>query len=64
MGVCRFVLGGVLSTGTYVPDGVDGNPNIKILVWGFCWTHSHRLLLSSYPALLDDTSTGMLDLRS
>ncbi|KAG9942237.1 MFS transporter, partial [Aureobasidium melanogenum] len=34
MGVCHFVVGGVLSTGTYVPDGVDGNPNIKILVGG------------------------------
>jgi MFS family permease len=34
MGICHFVVGGVLSTGTYVPDGVDGNPNIKILVGG------------------------------
>ncbi|KAH0270802.1 MFS transporter, partial [Aureobasidium melanogenum] len=34
MGVCHFVVGGVLSTGTYDPDGVDGNPNIKILVGG------------------------------
>jgi MFS family permease len=34
MGICHFVVGGVLSTSTYVPDGVDGNPNIKILVGG------------------------------
>ncbi|KAK6000230.1 hypothetical protein QM012_003862 [Aureobasidium pullulans] len=34
MGVCHFIVGGVLSTGTYVPDGVDGNPNIKIRVAG------------------------------
>ncbi|KAI4843710.1 hypothetical protein E4T45_08486 [Aureobasidium sp. EXF-8846] len=31
MGICHFVVGGVLSTGTYVPDGVDGNPNIKLI---------------------------------
>ena len=34
MGICHFIVGGVLSTGEYVPGGVDGNANIKIRVSG------------------------------
>ncbi|KAF7190459.1 High-affinity glucose transporter [Pseudocercospora fuligena] len=34
MGFCHFVVGGILSAGEYVPDGVDGNPNVLIRVTG------------------------------
>ncbi|KAK6377378.1 hypothetical protein LTR64_000759 [Lithohypha guttulata] len=34
MGACYFVVGGLLSAGKIVPDGVDGNPNIPILLTG------------------------------
>ncbi|KAJ5178772.1 hypothetical protein N7492_001982 [Penicillium capsulatum] len=34
MAACHFVVGGVLSAGEYVPDGVDGNLNVLIRVTG------------------------------
>jgi hypothetical protein len=34
MGVCHFVVCGVLSAGEYVPGGVDGNLNVLIRVTG------------------------------
>lgn len=34
MGICHFVVGGVLSAGEYVPGGVDGNLNVLIRVTG------------------------------
>lgn len=34
MGFCHFVVGGILSAGTVVPNGVDGNPNVTIEVGG------------------------------
>ncbi|KAK4504288.1 hypothetical protein PRZ48_005204 [Zasmidium cellare] len=34
MGICHFVVGGVLSGGEIVPEGVDGNPNVLIRVTG------------------------------
>ena len=34
MAFCHFVVGGVLSAGEYVPDGVGGNPNVLIQVTG------------------------------
>lgn len=34
MGLCHFVVGGVLSGGREVPGGVDGNPNVLIEVSG------------------------------
>jgi hypothetical protein len=34
MGACHFVVGGLLSAGEYVPDGVDGNPNVVIRLTG------------------------------
>ncbi len=29
MGACHFVVGGILSTGEYVPGGVGGNPKYQ-----------------------------------
>ncbi|CAD0110633.1 unnamed protein product [Aureobasidium uvarum] len=49
MGVCHFIVGGVLSTGAYVPDGVDGNPNIKILVGG---SAGHTVIAFCYLLIL------------
>ena len=34
MGVCHFIVGGLLSTGAVIPGGVGGNPNIPIQVTG------------------------------
>ena len=34
MGVCHYVVGGILSAGEYVPGGVDHNPNVVIKVTG------------------------------
>lgn len=34
MAFCHFVVGGILSSGEYVPDGVGGNPNVLIRVTG------------------------------
>lgn len=34
MGACHFIVGGVLSSGEYVPGGVGGNPNVVIKVTG------------------------------
>lgn len=34
MGACHFVVGGILSAGEYVPEGVDGNKNVVIRVTG------------------------------
>jgi hypothetical protein len=32
--LCHFVVGGILSSGEYVPCGVDGNENVLIRVTG------------------------------
>ena len=46
MGVCMFVVGGVLGTyGTYVPGGVDGNLNVIVSVSG---APSHVVIAFSY----------------
>ena len=46
MGVCQFVVGGVLGTyGSYVPGGVGGNPNVIIRVQG---SASHVVIAFSY----------------
>ncbi|KAK5086777.1 hypothetical protein LTS08_007190 [Lithohypha guttulata] len=34
MGACHLVVGGLLSAGKIIPGGVDGNPNIPILLTG------------------------------
>jgi MFS family permease len=34
MGVCHFIVGGLLSAGTVIPGGVGGNPNIPIELKG------------------------------
>jgi hypothetical protein len=34
MGICHFIVGGVLSAGEYVPGGVGGNGNVLIKVTG------------------------------
>ena len=34
MAACHFVVGGLLSMGTVVPGGVDGNPNVPVLLTG------------------------------
>lgn len=34
MAFCHFVVGGVLSTATVIPGGVDGNPNVPMLLTG------------------------------
>ena len=34
MGICHFIVGGILSTGEVVPGGVGGNANIPIRVTG------------------------------
>ncbi|MCJ1359423.1 MAG: hypothetical protein MMC33_009425 [Icmadophila ericetorum] len=46
MGICQFVVGGVLGTyGSYVPGGVGGNPNVIIRVHG---SASHVVIAFSY----------------
>lgn len=46
MGVCHFVVGGILgSYGTSVPGGVDGNLNVIIEVTGAA---SHTVIAFSY----------------
>lgn len=45
MAVCHFVVGGVLSAGEYVPEGVDGNLNVLIRVTG---SKSHTVIAFSY----------------
>jgi sugar porter (SP) family MFS transporter len=45
MAVCHFVVGGVLSTGEYVPGGVDGNLNVVIRVTG---PRAHTVIAFSY----------------
>ncbi|MCJ1236577.1 hypothetical protein MMC14_004558 [Varicellaria rhodocarpa] len=46
MGICMFVVGGVLGTyGTYVPGGVDGNLNVIVSVTG---APSHVVIAFSY----------------
>ena len=34
MGICHFIVGGILSTAEVVPGGVDGNPNVPMLLRG------------------------------
>lgn len=34
MGICHFIVGGILSGGEVVPGGVNGNPNVPIQVTG------------------------------
>lgn len=34
MGACHFIVGGILSTAEVVPGGVDGNPNVPMLLRG------------------------------
>ncbi|KAL4918778.1 general substrate transporter [Aspergillus aurantiobrunneus] len=45
MGACHFVVGGILSSGEYVPGGVDGNENVLIRVTG---PKSHTVIAFSY----------------
>ena len=46
MGICQFVVGGVLgSYGTYVPNGVGGNLNVIVSVTG---SPSHVVIAFSY----------------
>lgn len=45
MAACHFVVGGVLSAGTYVPGGVDGNLNVLIRVTG---PKAHTVIAFSY----------------
>ncbi|KAL4890510.1 sugar transporter [Aspergillus ambiguus] len=45
MGICHFVVGGVLSSGTIVPEGVDGNLNVQVLVTG---PKAHTVIAFSY----------------
>ena len=34
LGICHFIVGGLLSAGKVIPGGVGGNPNIPIKVDG------------------------------
>lgn len=45
MAACHFVVGGVLSSGAYVPGGVDGNLNVLIRVTG---SRAHTVIAFSY----------------
>lgn len=45
MAACHFVVGGVLSGGEYVPDGVDGDLNVVIRVTG---PKAHTVIAFSY----------------
>lgn len=45
MAVCHFVVAGVLSAGEYVPEGVDGNLNVRIRVMG---SKAHTVIAFSY----------------
>lgn len=46
MGTCHFVVGGVLGQyGTYLPDGLDGNLNVRVSVTGAA---SHTVIAFSY----------------
>ncbi|KAJ9295287.1 hypothetical protein DTO271G3_6110 [Paecilomyces variotii] len=45
MAACHFVVGGVLSSGEYVPNGVDGNLNVLIKVTG---GKAHTVIAFSY----------------
>lgn len=45
MGVCHFVVGGVLSAGEYVPEGVDNDLNVVIRVTG---SKAHTVIAFSY----------------
>ncbi|KAH8431904.1 uncharacterized protein LDX57_009554 [Aspergillus melleus] len=45
MATCHFVVGGVLSSGEYVPGGVNGNLNVLIRVRG---SKAHTVIVFSY----------------
>lgn len=45
MGVCHFVVGGILSAGEYVPEGVGGDKNVLIRVSG---PKAHTVIAFSY----------------
>ncbi|KAL2001448.1 hypothetical protein VTN02DRAFT_1764 [Thermoascus thermophilus] len=45
MAACHFVVGGVLSSGEYVPGGVDGNLNVLLRVQG---AKAHTVIAFSY----------------
>lgn len=45
MGICHFVVAGILSSGEYVPGGIGGNPNVLIRVTG---SASHTVIAFSY----------------
>lgn len=45
MAVCHFVVGGVLSAGEFVPEGVDGDLNVVIRVTG---SKAHTVIAFSY----------------
>ncbi|PWY94915.1 hypothetical protein BO94DRAFT_562645 [Aspergillus sclerotioniger CBS 115572] len=45
MAICHLVVGGVLSSGEYVPDGVDGSLNVLIRARG---SKSHTVIPFSY----------------
>lgn len=55
MGACHFVVGGVLPSGEYVPDCINGNPNVLIRVMGspaFTVIASCYLLIITYALTL------------
>ncbi|OGM49509.1 hypothetical protein ABOM_001748 [Aspergillus bombycis] len=45
LGCCYFVVGGILSSGEYLPGGVGGNENVVIRVTG---SRSHAVIAFSY----------------
>lgn len=45
MAACHFVVSGDLSSGTYVPEGVDGNLNVLVQVTG---SEAHTVIAFSY----------------
>ncbi|RJE22751.1 Sugar and other transporter [Aspergillus sclerotialis] len=45
MGACHFVVGGILSAGEYVPEGVGGDKNVLIRVSG---AKAHSVIAFSY----------------
>ncbi|KIW12253.1 hypothetical protein PV08_09529 [Exophiala spinifera] len=50
MGTCQFVVGGVLGQyGTYLPDGLNGNLNVRVSVTGAA---SHTVIAFSYINML------------
>lgn len=45
MAICHFVVGGVLSSGEIVPEGINGNLNVQVRVEG---SKAHTVIAFSY----------------